>query len=323
LPNTKLEEYGITRASPMFQKITQIRAEIDDYLVAEAQSLRRGKNILPARPQDIYRWADCSPRSDLVQQCLQDESSSALNEAALCSNVDQGMKELLKARVESRCMRFACENPSAGFLKGGLCWWHSQFQQRAWQLAVFRPEEALLRPREMERRLAQLFRAESVVEFPGVANWAELSFIYKDLLLQVMLREQAKDALKPEVWSEWAKGSVSAEQTFEYGRQIEAQLQRGNSQFVYLKYSVFAQHAYVAFKAERQGNALKVYLLDSNAPEQRDENWVIFLEDENERQATPLFVGTWKSWRPADKGLHLENLKSAWQKHCENKPPVL
>jgi hypothetical protein len=327
-----LRDHRVPPNSRLYQKTLEIRLAVDRFLLKDLQTLQRGRSARLVRESEIPRWQGCVVPEEQMEKCVEAEAFEAIDVDSVCANPKRGVAKLLDQRRFSSCARFVCTNPAAGFAKGGLCWWHSKFQQRSWQLAVFAPEKPLLSVYEMQKRLGQLFRANTVVEFPGVSNWAEFSFLYRDLILQFMLREQFADALRPTVWRQWAKGPVSGQKAYFFGRQIEESLKHGASVFIYLKNALTAQHAYVAYAAERRNRELRIKILDSNDPlnkvtalvfreNEATQNAEVFVDDTGDgdpRFSVPLRF-RWASWQPKENGLNVSHLEKAWRNHCENK----
>ncbi len=292
--------------------VAKVEVQVRSAMLKKLQGLQRGKAARTLKESDVPTWG-CRVDPKQLEACLKETGENVARN--VCRDSGQAGIELTERRKDP-CMRFACENPAKGLMLGGLCWWHSRFQQAAWQRAIFRPDQKELSVFEVERRLIKLYKGK-VVELPAFPNWYSFSYAYRDLILQIMVREQAKDALKPSIWSQWAKTKPSPHEIFRWGRKIERDLEEGGTQFIYTKEGLFRQHSIVAFETIRKDNMLTISLVDSNLPHR---NQVLRIrENEDQSTATALTEWNWEpqwAWEPESARDDLAITQRAWKSYC-------
>ena len=256
----------------------------------------------------------------IEQNCLitPDRSNPALTCAAIGARPSYPIP-----RSNDACMRMAFHNLGEGYQHKGLCWWFTEYQMNAWTFAVFAPEKPRPTPQRLRQLLNDLQTGKRIVEFPGYYNWAELSWVARDILVRLMANEQTNDVYDPEVWQVWGHKQNTQQENFSFSRYLERQVNAGFPAFVYLKWGDSAYHAMVAHRTARDKNTLGLKLWDPNYPMNFDngqQSWFGVVETSASTASVidgpqTVFQGMVRAWMPGKTSL-ADRYQRAWRNYC-------
>lgn len=182
----------------------------------------------------------------------------------------------------------------------GGCWWHSRFQRASIYLTTYRPEKQRPTPEEAQKIIKKIRYGHNVVEINGFRNFAEFSYVYKDLIQKVIIKWQLCDGILLFQWINGLRGKLKINP--KKLRKIMDNLyvevaEKKNISYVKLKIKRMVAHSWLITEMSRTNEGYKFKFVDSNFPRRPIEYCT---QDET--------TGEFREYRYGDTSLHMLHL---------------
>lgn len=166
---------------------------------------------------------------------------------------------------ESNLMSF---KNHGGFIRGGVCWWHSRFQRNALYLTYYAPEKEKLPRHEVKWLIRRIRNANNVLEIPGFKNFLEFSAYYAKEIQNELEAWQRFEGFRF-TWIRGLRGSARVSP--EWMRQLMDNLHqevtvKNNIGYQKLQMPGINAHAWLVINMVKHESGYDLEVLDSNFP---------------------------------------------------------
>lgn len=200
-----------------------------------------------------------------------------LSNSLLAARAAQSRGEFCRNRSDSDYVKNLTRNyqnlmpmrNGGGVAGTGVCWWHSRFQRKALYLTIYKPEERLPTQEEAKIIIQKIRAGDDLVEIPGMSNFNDFSWNFKDLIQDELNRWQKADGVKG-AWIAGLKGNnkVSASKMQDLMEDLYTEVELNNN-IAYQKLQVrgVTAHSWLVIKMKNISNGYELHVIDSNYPE--------------------------------------------------------